>query len=605
MRTEPSFSAHENSLDDHDLDDLQEFEHEEDFSHSEPIAAGGLSDAGVMADYRERYGLSADPFADDPHFPFYTGAQRRAVLDQVLHLCQFSQNLLVVTGDYGVGKTRMAQALIDCLDDADDICFLEAQITSDGDSLLRATAEQFELSSEQLPDFYRQTQEGQGLVVVIVDNAHHLDDQAIADFVLQLTSAEAERLHIVFFAEPHILPRLEKMDIDGVVLSDFHLEPFLLHEAVDYLNFRMEMADYLGPEIFTETIVDPWWRESQGQIHFLHEQAQARLLNSVVAPNQKREYRLPKPTIPLPHVIASSVLLTVLIVGYFYWGASSDKKVATDVSSAVGTEVTTPVANSAVVKSEEKTPSQTTTTQGAAVQGAVAQSTAATEFKESGANPTVSTSVPVQPATPVGAVENKPATQVAAQAASADSVQPSALNPPVKERVVPLVEASAQMGQSTGVQKPTSAAVKSTLTTQKEVVAVSKDVPASIKETTAAKPTAIKPAIEPVEKTSNKSGLSDQERTLMSWPDNEYTLQLLGVSSAKAADEFIASQSNKKDLMLFRSKRAGKDWYVIVTGRFSTSAKARQALPNLPEAQRKAAPWPRDMKAIHSDISNR
>jgi len=130
MRTEPSFSE---STDGHSLEGN----------------SGDVSASQLLSDYRQRYGLSVDPFADDPHFPFYPGAQRRQILEQLLHLCQFSQNLLVVSGEYGVGKTRMAQALIDGLDDADDICFIEGQINSDIDSLLSEILVQFELTDSE------------------------------------------------------------------------------------------------------------------------------------------------------------------------------------------------------------------------------------------------------------------------------------------------------------------------------------------------------------------------------------------------------------------------------------------------------------------------
>ena len=58
----------------------------------------------------------------------------------------------------------------------------------------------------------------------------------------------------------------------------------------------------------------------------------------------------------------------------------------------------------------------------------------------------------------------------------------------------------------------------------------------------------------------------------------------------------------KKDLLLFKSLRQGKDWFVVVTGRFPTSAKARQAVQNLPAAQSKASPWPREIKVIQQEI---
>jgi DamX protein len=78
----------------------------------------------------------------------------------------------------------------------------------------------------------------------------------------------------------------------------------------------------------------------------------------------------------------------------------------------------------------------------------------------------------------------------------------------------------------------------------------------------------------------------------------------LGVSSEKAARDFVAAQANKKDLLVFKSKRQGKDWFVVITGRYISSAQARQAIARLPDVQRDAGPWPRDVKTIQNEIKS-
>ena len=167
MRTEPSFSAKSEELASEDSFDNQE---ELNLPDEPNFASEAVDEPQHLVDYRRRYGLSMDPFADDQHFPLYTGGQRRQILDQLLHVCQFSNNLLVVLGGYSVGKTRMAQALIDSLDDADDICFLEGQVTSSFDSLMEGVLAQFELpDAETFHEFVKKQSESDGLAVLIVD----------------------------------------------------------------------------------------------------------------------------------------------------------------------------------------------------------------------------------------------------------------------------------------------------------------------------------------------------------------------------------------------------------------------------------------------------
>jgi DamX protein len=542
MRKEPSFSA------DSDHNVLSDVDHLSGLSRP-PV------DAQLLSDYRQRYGLSIDPFVDDPHFPFYTGAQRRQVLEQLLHLCQFSQNLLVVAGDYGVGKTRMAQALIDALDDADDICFVEGQITSDIDTVLTEVFAQFELAgSLELAEFCKKTSEQDGLVVLIVDNAHHLADDVIVALVNLLQENPASRLHIVMFAEPHLLERLDTINAPGLVLTDLLLEKFSLNEAVDYLNFRMEMADYLGPEVFTDNKVEPWLRQSQGQLLALHEYAQEKLLATVTSP---KSFKSTKSSQLIPHIVASSVLVGGLLLGYVYFGGDGQPQ---------------KVDSAAVAPNPLEL-------QTSAVRPAIASQSTASSVEST-----------VLPGVEKAAVEaHQTSSESALRQVNSASSQVESV---VKQSVVPLVQTNSLDNKS--LQKPTQAVnvQQSSKETQK-ITMPNEASRVSVQE---------KSKAVGVELPKQGSVLSDQEKTILGWDSSEFTLQLVGLSSEKSAREFIAAQPNKKDLLLFRSVRQGKDWFVVVTGRFPTSAKARQSVQNLPLEQRQASPWSREIKVIQQEI---
>lgn len=545
MRTEPSFSA------DSDQNLLN------DADHSDGVSGSNIdTESQLLSDYRQRYGLSIDPFVDDPHFPFYTGAQRRHVLEQLLHLCQFSHSLLVVVGEYGVGKTRMAQALIDGLDDADDICFVEGQINSDIGSVLTEIYEQFELSSSsEFAEFCRKKTEPEGLVVLIVDNAHHLDSDVVLDLINLLQENAESRLHLVLFAEPHFLSRLEHVEAPDLVLTDFLLEKFSLNEAVDYLNFRMEMADYLGPEVFVDTKVEPWWRQSQGQLQQIHEHAQGKLVESVSKPQSSRGYNSDRRGLPIPHIIAASGLVGALFLGSLYWGSSSEKPASNLIQS-----IPKPIQPPSTVASSQVVLAQASST-------AVVNPVVATEYKS---------------AEPVQSVTSSSA------ALKSTSEKPTV----VKQSIVPLVQTNELQ---TNAQQP-------------KVITIASSVKAATKFDTSSeqsKSVAKVKSEDAVSEPKVPQSFSDQEKAILGWGASEYTLQLMGLSSEKAAREFLAAQPNKKDLFLFRGLRKGKDWFVVVTGRYSTSAKAREAIQGLPGLQKKASPWPREVKIIQKEIGER
>lgn len=541
----------------------------------------------LLADYRQRYGLSEDPFAHDYSFPLFTGAGRRQLLDQLLHLCQFSNSVLAVLGEYGVGKTRIAHAFMDSLSDQDQICFLSLRSGQSLEQILLSIIQSFGIEASDVPStenllasleaFIAEeaVSDDDGLAVVVLDNAQLLDDQSISVITSLLNNfPQQNRLHLALFGEPQLMHRLERLSPENLLINDFHLQPFGLLETVDYLNFRMEMADYLGPEIFTESMVEPWWRQTHGQLSVLHELAQERLLESVTpsSPSSKRP-------LPVVHIIAISTLIAVVAVVFLYMG---DDKTSAPANSSL--------ANSAALPAATPQPAATQST---------SMASAGVDDKDAALS---STDTPVQPllqSLPQPLQPNQqvqPTTQSVQTAQTVASTAVASEDMP-KEEIVPLAQlptAPTKQAQSVPDPMPVAQAKPVDLAPQ----------PVAQPEVKAVKPEpeVIKPAVKSV--STAAIGAGAQERNILSWKPSEYTIQLLGVSSEKAARDFVAAQANKKDLLVFKSKRQGKDWFVVITGRYTSSAQARQAIARLPDVQRDAGPWPRDIKTIQNEIKS-
>jgi DamX protein len=534
------------------------------------------ADEQLLADYRQRYGLSEDPFAQDYSFPLFTGAGRRQLLDQLLHLCQFSNSLLVVLGDVGVGKTRTAHAFMDSLSDHDQICFLSLQSNQSLEQVLTAITQTFGINTGPLPSaenllsaieafIAEEAQvEDEGLAVVVVDNAQLLDDQTLAVLSALLNNfPQQNRLHLAFFAEPGFLRRLERISPESLLINDFHLQPFTLAETVDYLNFRMEMADYLGPEIFTESMVDPWWRQAQGHLGILHECAQERLLESVTP-----KLTFDKRSLPVAHIVAIALLIAVVGTAFLYMGDDDN-----------------PASPVAVI------PPQAPATNQAATSSSLELT---------------STQTPVQPllqTLPQPQQPNQMATQQPVQSSLAPGVSSESDTGFAREEVVPLAQLPTVPTKKVEpvVQAPVSSTAQSTAASAPVAA-----LPAEPAPKPEPKPVVVEqpaPKVIP-DKKPLATTASSQERNILAWNPNEYTVQLLGVSNRKAALDYMAAQPNKGELLMFKSKRQGNDWFVVITGRFSSSAEARQAIARLPASQRDAGPWPRDVKAIQAEIKS-
>ncbi len=540
---------------------------------------GAHAEDQLLADYRQRYGLSEDPFAHDYSFPLFTGAGRRQLLDQLLHLCQFSNSVLTVLGEDGVGKTRIAHAFMDSLSDQDKICFLSVRSGQSLDQILLSIIQTFGINAGNEPStenllasleaFIAEeaVTDDEGLAVVVLDNAHLLDDQTLSVVTALLNNfPQQNRLHLALFGEPPLMRRLERLSPETLLINDLYLQPLGLLETVDYLNFRMEMADYLGPEIFTESLVDPWWRQTQGQLSVLHELAQERLLETVTpsSPSGRRP-------LPIVHIVALSLLIAIVGVVFLYMGDDEQPAAANSVQIAANP---------------------------------VATATSAASTTESASTALSSTDTPVKPLLQSLPQPLQPNQQVQSQPQPAqpvvDAGTPSSDLP--KEEVVPLAQLPSVPAQPAQPLPEPIAVEQAKPVTPPPTARPSTQPIAQPTEVRVAKaePEVVKPAVKSVS-TAAIAG-SAQERAILSWKPTEYTIQLLGVSTEKAARDFVAAQANKKDLLVFKSKRQGRDWFVVITGRYANSAQARQAIVNLPAAQRDAGPWQRDIKTIQNEI---
>ena len=89
---------------------------------------------------------------------------------------------------------------------------------------------------------------------------------------------------------------------------------------------------------------------------------------------------------------------------------------------------------------------------------------------------------------------------------------------------------------------------------------------------------------------------------LLSWPDNGFTLQMLGARSEESVIRFINSQAQPQRFYRFVTLHQDAPWHVVVYGQYPTRAAATEAVRSLPAELRDRNPWARTISSVKEDI---
>lgn len=509
-----------------------------------------------MPDYLTHFDLHSDPFAVAD---FYPGAGRQSFIDGLHHQVLFGAGLLVVGAAEGVGKTRLCAQLKKSFDDVPaNVCSICLQEGATLQLFVAELALMLGMSSlaaaplgQALSELRRhlQTQREDGaLSVLLIDNAHYLDEQSLSTLVgLLQGQAELDRsVCVVLFAEPNFLGRLAVADIGDLLLHDILLEAFDLDDLRAYLQWRFAQAGDNAVIPYKNSDLDAWLLESAGNLTRIHMKAQQWLMESAttasavavetptLAPaDAKNELK----QLPVLHLGAIILLSSVLLIAYLFRADSQ--------------ELTEPE----VVEVLADNPAQLRSSDAVAVDIGQLPVEAKPSVVSAQTLGDVAFEVIEQPSVSehLDALNLKGEQVSSAGATPAESEPVEAIDDRVSEEV--FVEAEAKPVERELVQGPASA-----------------------------------------------SPLTTDEKKLLAFEEQEYVLQVMAASSRVSVAKFVAQQPNRHKMYVFASKRQGADWYVVVAGPYAGIEAARAAIGRLPSNQRSAGPWPRSLADVQLKI---
>ena len=101
---------------------------------------------------------------------------------------------------------------------------------------------------------------------------------------------------------------------------------------------------------------------------------------------------------------------------------------------------------------------------------------------------------------------------------------------------------------------------------------------------------------------STVAATGNNAEQLLSWPDNGFTLQMLGARSEESVVRFINSQAQPQRFYRFVTLHQDAPWHVVVYGQYPTRAAATEAVRSLPAELRDRNPWARTISSVKEDI---
>jgi type II secretory pathway predicted ATPase ExeA len=224
--------------------------------------------------YLSRYKLRESPFANGARF-FYADPERAQTLNMLQHLTQYSEELLLVNGPAGSGKSALLEQYLTRADEDWKVCRVSAVETPDPGQLFLSAARCFGLSTDAvagdaLLDALRQhlNQLQQTMTpVLVVDDADRLSDDALEIVVhlAELPGDHGKLVRVILFADSALLPRFDSARFaSGPRPHRLDLKPLDEAQTIAYLQHRLATAGFAGGPLFQPRDLKRILKQSQG-----------------------------------------------------------------------------------------------------------------------------------------------------------------------------------------------------------------------------------------------------------------------------------------------------------------------------------------------------
>jgi len=286
-----------------------------------------------LPEYLAHYGMNRAPFSSAvENDMYYTDPTRKQRLDILLHLTQYTNELLVVTGELGMGKTMFLQQFINSAGEHWKTCSLQGHKMMTEEQFLQRVYMGFGIAhasihkSTMLSNLKKRldSQLEQALPVILLIDDAHLFSSKVLSLILELASvrnaSSGTSIRVILFSEPQIKILLAQPELDEkhrLIVRKIDLPPFDETHTGDYLRHRLSQAGMATEQFLTTQTIRRIYKQSRGIPAQINETADKLLFETTPIIRRTSHLQAQKKMAGLKYIVIA--LLAGVIIALFWF----------------------------------------------------------------------------------------------------------------------------------------------------------------------------------------------------------------------------------------------------------------------------------------------
>ena len=284
--------------------------------------------------YVAYYGMVRDPFSQKiENDLFYAEPSRKQRLGTLAHLTQFGNELMIVTGPKGSGKSALLQKFKATAPKLWKFAHIETQNGLDERKMLQQLYRQMGMEFrgathndllEQIKVQFDLLQRKGQYSIMLIDDADQLPITAIKkimEMASLISTVNKPLLRVILFGTEALLTKLTDPLLNQyskLPQRVMDLPPFSEEQTAHYILKRLSAANFVSKDLFTQSVVHKLHTESYGWPARLNELARNILTNSLPKNEQEASHVFGIKTYNPSRLIGLALTIAVVVTFFIF-----------------------------------------------------------------------------------------------------------------------------------------------------------------------------------------------------------------------------------------------------------------------------------------------